>query len=173
MRSPLSSSLASTGGRKKSTSKSARTKRIGDLEFLVQFKEAEVDLQEREQLGRDLAGDVEYRQRREEALRRLGSLELIDEVGEQLIETDSAVAVIVEQVEVDVDEDAAADAAAGDAEVQFGRGPQTAVEGEFGRVVPAALVSGSVGSSLTYRPLASSNGFLKSLAAKSLKPLVS
>ena len=40
-----------------------------DLEFLVQCKEAEVDFQEREQLGRDLAGDVEYRQRREEALR--------------------------------------------------------------------------------------------------------
>src|SRR5262249_49651525 len=50
-----------------------------NVEPLVELEEPEVDLQEREQLCRELAGHVEDRQRREQLFSTVG-LELIEEV---------------------------------------------------------------------------------------------
>ena len=102
-----------------------------DVEFLVDLEQHQIDLQVREQLRVEPAGDVEHGQWRE---RRAAVVGLVQEVGRQLGQPNLAVVVRVVQVEVDLGEDAAADAGLGHHQVDFrGRG-DAAGQRDFGHV---------------------------------------
>ena len=136
---PPDSSLASVGTRVERDVEVDQRDVGRDVEFLVDREQEQVDLQEREQLGEDLAVHVEHGERREQLRRAVGVHRLVEEVLGQLLQPDLAVLVRVVQVEVDLGEDAAGDARPGDAEVELGRRRDAAGQRHFGHVVAAAV----------------------------------
>src|SRR5262249_30020172 len=104
--------------------------RRGDVPLFVDMEEEQVDLQEGEEPRLEVANDVEDGQRRECGL---AVLDLVEEVGGDFLDANAAVLVRVVEGEIDVGEQAPPDAAAGDGEIELGRGPQPCVEGELRR----------------------------------------
>ena len=102
-----------------------------DVELLVDLEQHQVDLEIREQLGVDTAGDVEHGKRRE---CRAAVVELVQEVGGEFRQAHLAVVVRVVQVEVDFGEDAAADPGLGHHQVDFRRRRDAAGQRDFGNV---------------------------------------
>src|SRR5262249_17769729 len=101
----------------------------------------EVDLQEREQLCSQLASHIKDCKRRQQLCSTVG-LELVEEVCGQLVEPHLAIAVVIEQIELRVEEQAAADATAGNAEIELGRRPQAGIENQLRRILAVARIAG-------------------------------
>ena len=112
-----------------------------DVEFLLDLEQEQVDLEEGEQLGVQLAGDVEHGQRRQ---RRLAVLHLVEHVVDNLGDAHAPVMVVVEEIEEDIGKDAAGHAGARHAQVELGGGRQATAESDLRNVCPAAVRVGGV-----------------------------
>ena len=112
-----------------------------DVPFLVDREQEEIDLEECEQLGVDLPGDIEHGKR---CQCRRTVLRLVQDAARDLGDANASVVIGIEEVEENVREHAAGHTGASHTQVELGRSREAAAQGDLRDIRSRAIRIGGV-----------------------------